>query len=180
MINLATRQATTWTIAHHDHIPVAFGSLSLTGDGSRLGFVDGQAGGRGITDVFVLPTDSPSGPIMRHATSVVHVPTGLNRVVLSNDGAQAYVEAQSAAPTHPVLLSQYSTSTGRRVRVICRLRQGGHPSVFSVTMDAAGQHLLAYGDAHQVRAVDLSGGQQSSATAARIPFLDSAYDTAAW
>ena len=50
----------------------------LTEDGSRLGFVIGSpAGPVGPTNAYVLPTDSPSGPLMRHATKVLHVPTGV-------------------------------------------------------------------------------------------------------
>ena len=47
-------------------------------------------------------------------------------------------------------------------------------------MDAAGKHLLAYSDAHRVTAVNLTTGHQASITAAQIPYLDAAYNTAAW
>jgi hypothetical protein len=181
MINLATRQTTTWIVPHRDHIPVGFGSLSLTEDGSRLGFVDGPAGGRGPTNVYVVPTDSPSGPLMRHARKVLHVPTGVFRVVLSNNGSQAYVETQSASAGGAVVLSQYSTTTGQRVRLVGQLSPGGRGfAVFSVTVDAAGKHLLAYSGAHRVKAVNLTTGHQASITVAQIPYLDAAYNTAAW
>jgi hypothetical protein len=182
MINLATRQTTTWIVPHHGHIPVGFGSLSLTEDGSRLGFVVGSpAGPVGPTNAYVLPTDSPSGPLMRHATKVLHVPTGVFRVILSNNGAQAYVETRSASRGGAVVLSQYSTTTGHRVRLVCQLSPGGRFfNVFSVTVDAAGKHLLAYSDAHRLKAVNLITGHQASITAAQIPYLDAAYNTAAW
>jgi hypothetical protein len=180
MINLASRQTTTWIVPHRDHIPVGFGSLSLTEDGSRLGFVDGPAGGRGPTNVYVLPTDSPSGPLMRHATKVLHVPTRVLRVALSNNGSQAYVETFSPHGG-AVVLSQYSTTTGHRVRLVGQLSPGGRGSaVFSVTVDAAGKHLLAYGDTHRLKAVNLTTGHQASITVAQIPNLDTAYNTAAW
>ena len=181
MINLATRQTATWIVPHRDHIPVGFGSLSLTEDGSRLGFVDGPASGRGLTNAYVLPTDSPSGPLMRHARKVLHVPTGVFRVVLSNNGSQAYVETQSASPGGAVVLSQYSTTTGHRVRLVGQLSPGGRGfAVFSVTVDAAGKHLLAYSDAHRLKVVNLTTGHQASITVAQIPYLDAAYNTAAW
>jgi hypothetical protein len=182
MINLATRQTTTWIVPHHAHQPVSFGSLSLTKNGSRLGFVIGSAiRPGGLTNAYVLPTDSPSGPLMRHARKVLHVPTGVFRVVLSNNGSQAYVETQSASPGGAVVLSQYSTTTGHRVRLICHLSPGGRfLTEFSVTVDAAGKHLLAYSDAHRVTAVNLTTGHQASITAAQIPYLDAAYNTAAW
>ena len=183
MINLATRQTTTWTGPNHGIHPWVVGSLSLTENGSRLGFVAGNpAGPIGLTNAYVLPTASPSGPLMRHATKVLHVPTGVFRVVLSNNGSQAYVETQSAPHAGAVVLSQYNTATGQRVRLLGQLRPGGRfpgLSELSVTVDAAGKHL-AYSDAHRVTAVNLTTGHQASITAAQIPYLDAAYNTAAW
>ena len=182
VINLATRQTTTWTGPHHGIQPWVVGSLSLTADGSRLGFTAGDpAGPVGLTNAYVLPTDSPSGPLMRHATKVLHVPTGVFFVVLSNNGSQAYVETQPAAHPGAVVLSQYSTTTGQRVRVICQLSPSERlVGVFHLTVDAAGRHLLAYRDAHQLKAVNLITGHQAPVTAAQIPYLDGAYTTAAW
>lgn len=188
VINLATRLTTTWIVPHHGHQPVSFGSLSLTGDGSKLGFVAGDpAGPVGVTNAYVLPTDSPSGPVMRHARKVLHVPTGVIRVVLNSNGSQAYAETLAHAETRPaqrgdaVVLGEYSTTTGRRVRLIAHLRPVGRfLTGFSVTLDAAGKHLLAYGDFHRVTAVNLTSGHQASITAAQIPYVDAAYNTAAW
>ena len=182
VISLATRQTTTWTGVKHGIQPWVVGSLSLTGDGSRLGFSAGDpAGPIGLTNAYVLPTDTPSGPLMQHATKVLHVPTGVFRVVLSNNGSQAYVETQSAAHPGTVLLSQYSTITGQRVRVIGQLSAGGRfLTAFHITVDAAGKHLLAYNDTHRVKAVDLTTGHLASITVGQIPYLDGAYNTAAW
>jgi hypothetical protein len=183
MINLATGQTTTWTVPYHGIHSMISGSLSLTADGSRLGFAAGPSVGIGPTNAYVLPTDSPPGPLMRHATKVLHVPTGVFRVVLSNNGSQAYVETQSAPHTGAVVLSQYNTATGQRVRLLGQLHPGGRfpgLSELSVTVDASGKHLLAYSDAHRVTAVDLTTGHQASITAAQIPYLDAAYNTAAW
>jgi hypothetical protein len=182
LINPATRHTATWLVPHHGHIPVSFGSLSLTGDGSRLGFVVGSpVSPAGLTYAYVLPTDSPSGPLLRHARKVLHVPTRVFRVVLSNDGSQAYVETQSASLKGAVILSQYSTVTGQRIRVLGQLSPAGRFfSVFSVTVDAAGKHLLAYSDAHRLKVMNLATGHQASITAAQIPYLDGAYNTAAW
>jgi len=58
--------------------------------------------------------------------------------------------------------------------------RGRFPTEFSITVDAAGRHLLAYRDAHRMTAVNLTTGHQASITAARIPYLDAAYNTAAW
>jgi hypothetical protein len=182
VINLATRQTTTWKGPNHGIQPWVVGSLSLTEDGSRLGFVAGDpAGPIGLTNAYVLPTDTPSGPLMRHAMKVLHVPTGVFDVVLSNNGSQAYVETQSAAHPGAVVLSQYSTTTGQRVRVICQLSPAGRfLTAFHLTADAAGKYLLAYRDAYRLKAVNLTTGRQAPITAAQIPYLDGAYDTAAW
>ena len=182
VINLATRQTTTWTGPNHGIHPWVVGSLSLTEEGSRLGFVAGDpAGPIGLTNAYVLPTASPSGPLLRHATKVLHVPTGVFDVVLSNNGSQAYVETQSAAHPGAVVLSQYSTTTGQRVRMIGQLSAGGRfLTVFHLTADVAGRHMLAYRDAHRLKAVNLTTGHQASTTAAQIPYLDGAYNTAAW
>ncbi len=184
VINLATRQTSTWKVPHHGIHPVSFGSLSLTEDGSRLGFVVGSpAGPVGPTNAYVLPTDSPSGPLLRHARKVLHVPTGVFRVVLSNNGSRAYVETQSAPRGGVVVLGVYSTTTGQRVRLLGQLRPVGRfpgLSELSVTVDAAGKHLLAYSDVHRVTAVNLTTGRQAAITAAQIPYLDGAYNTAAW
>jgi hypothetical protein len=179
LINLATGQTTTWIVPHRDHIPVGYGSLSLTADGTRLGFLDGPASGDGPTNAYVLHTDSPPGPVMRHARKVVSVPTRMFRVVLSNNGSQAYLETLSHGGA--VLLSEYSTTTGQRVRLVGQLSPPGRGfNVYSVTMDAAGKHLLAYGSAHQLKAVNLTTGHQALVTVTQIPDLDTAYNTVAW
>jgi hypothetical protein len=178
LINLATRQTTTWIVPHRDHIPVSYGSLSLTADGTRLGFLYGVPSGDG-PNAYVLPTDSPAGPVMRHARKIPTVATYLLRMALSNNGAQAYVEMFSQRGA--VLLSEYSTTTGQQVRVVGQLSPRGRGStVYSVTMDAAGKHLLAYGSAHQLKAVNLTTGRQASVTVTQVPSVDTAYNTAAW
>ena len=47
-------------------------------------------------------------------------------------------------------------------------------------MDAAGKHLLAYGSARQLKAVNLTTGHQASITVTQIPSVDTAYNTVAW
>ncbi len=115
---------------------------------------------------------------MRHATKVLHVPTGVFDVVLSNNGSQAYLETLSHGGS--VILSQYSTTTGQRVRVVGRLSPGGRNlTEYSLIADAAGKHLLAYGDTHRLKAVNLTTGHQASITLAQIPDVDPS-STVAW
>ena len=77
---------------------------------------------------------------------------------------------------------QYSTSTGQRVRLVGQLGRpaGRSYAVLSVTVDAAGKHLLAYKDAHLVKMVNLITGHQASIRVAQILFLDTADNTVAW
>ena len=183
LINLATQKTTTWIIPHHNHIPVSYGSLSLTADGTRLGFLDGPASGDGPTNAYVLPTDSPPGPVMRHARKVLSATCPqfpmFRMVPRRNNGSQAYLETLSHGGA--VLLSEYSTTTGQRVRLVGQLSHRGRGfTVYSVTMDAAGKHLLAYGSARQLKAVNLTTGHQVSITVTQVPSVDTAYNTVAW
>jgi hypothetical protein len=85
-----------------------------------------------------------------------------------------------------VVLGQYSTTTGQRVRLLGQLSPGGKlgPDIlfttFRITVDAAGKHLLAYNLGHRVKAVNVSTGHQASTTVSQVAYLDGAYDTAAW
>lgn len=104
-----------------------FGSVSLTADGSVLGFAGGTNGPHGPEDAWVLPTNSPPGPLTSRARKVLHVRTGVFRVVLSNTGSQAYVETLSAPHGGAVVLGRYSTTTGKRIRLLGRLSPGARP-----------------------------------------------------
>jgi hypothetical protein len=135
VIHLATRQATTWTFqsarprwfnGHKYWQPYAtVGSVSLTTDGSLLGFLAGPDRRDGPQDAWVLPTSSPPGPLTQNARKVLHLGTGVFRVLLNNSGSRAYVETQSAPRGGAVVLGLYSTSTGKRIRLLGRLGPGG-------------------------------------------------------
>jgi hypothetical protein len=195
VIHLATGQVTTWTY------PATAGSLSLTADGSVLGFLAGPS------DVWVLPTRSPAGPLTRHARKVLHLRTGVFRAVLTNTGSRVYVETGTAPREGAVVLGLYSTTTGKRIRLVGRIsttpprsasrpqppstRQPALPpaapispafSELSVTMDAVGRHLLIYGypGFRGVTEMNLASGHQASIPTAQPPVTDSAFTTAAW
>jgi hypothetical protein len=189
MIRVASGQLTTWT-----YPPAMFGSLSLTADGSVLGFVSSKA-------AWILPTSAPSGPLTSHARKVLQVPTGVFRMALNRTGSQAYVETQGGSRRHPdVLLAVYSTATGHRIRLLGRLGPG-RGQLFSelpITVDAAARHMIVYGYANgtpaiigrsssagrprpqPVTEVNLSTGRHVSVPVTREPYLDAAFDTAAW
>jgi len=179
VIHLATRQVTTWPYLMGR---TTFGSVSLTADGSVLGFLGGTDGPYGPEDAWVLPTNSPSGPLTSHARKVLHVSTGVFRVVLSNTGSQAYVETPSAPRGGAVVLSLYSTTTGKRIRLLGPL-DPGHKALgeLSVSIDAADRHLLVYGynDFRRMTVMNLSTGHLASITVAR-PTIGSPFSCAAW
>jgi hypothetical protein len=181
VIHLATRQVTTWTFqsarprwfnGHKYWQPSAtVGSVSLTTDGSLLGFLAGPDRRDGPQDVWVLPTSSPPGPLTQNARKVLHLGTGVFRVLLSNSGSRAYVETQSAPRGGAVVLGLYSTSTGKRIRLLGRLGPGGRNlAELPITVDAAGQHLLAYGylGSARVTVINLPTGRRASTRAAHL------------
>jgi len=194
VIHLATRQVTTWTFQTarprwtHGHgykywQPYATaGSVSLTADGSVLGFLAGHDRRYGPQDVWVLPTSSPPGPLTQHARKVLHLRTSVFRVLLNHSGSQAYVETQSAPRGGAVVLDLYSTSTGQRIRLLSRLGPGGQNfAELPVTIDAAGRHLLAYGylGSPRVTIMNLTTGRRASTTAADL-VVEGALTTVAW
>jgi len=179
VIHLATRQVTTWPYLMGR---TTFGSVSLTADGSVLGFLAGPDRRYGPQNVWVLPTSSPPGPLTQHARKVLHLRTGVFRVLLNHSGSQAYVETQPAPPGGAVVLGLYSTSTGKRIRLLGRLGPGGRNlAELPVTVDAAGRHLLAYGylGSSRVTVMNLTTGRRASTTAAQL-VVEGALTTVAW
>jgi len=194
VIHLATRQTTTWTFQtarprwthghgyKYWHPYATAGSVSLTADGSVLGFLAGPDRSYGPQDVWVLPTSSPPGPLTQHARKVLHLRTAVFRVILNHSGSRAYVETLSAIRGGAVVLDLYSTSTGQRIRLLSRLGPGGHSlAELPLTVDASGQHLLAYGylGSPRVTIMNLTTGRRASTTAADL-VIEGALTTVAW
>jgi hypothetical protein len=185
VIHLATRQITTWSYGTGGLRPAMDGDLSLTADGSVLGFMAGSpyVSPYGLTNVWVLPTNAPGGPLTRHARKVLHLRTGVFRVLLSNTGSQMYVETAAAPRAGAVILSLYDTTTGKRIRLLGRVGPGGmNRAELSFTADAAGKHLLIYGYFHprHLEEMNLSTGRLISVTTAQPPVMDGAQPSAAW
>jgi hypothetical protein len=177
VIHLASRQVTTWAISNGS---LHGGSVSLTADGSVLGFAaGGDNNPYGPLYVWVLPTNAPPGPLTRHARKVLYVSTGVFRVILTNTGSQAYVETRSAPHGGVVVLGLYSTTTGKRIRLLGRLGSLAQGEL-SVGMDAAGQHLLVYTGSHRLKMMNLVTGQLASIRVTQIPYLDAPFNSAAW
>ncbi len=122
VIHLATRQLTTWSYGGPGG--TTFSSVSLTADGSVLGLASGPGDPSAASAAWVLPTSAPPGPLTRHARKVLHLRTGVYRVVLNDTGSQAYVETGPASGrrgavvlglydiTHRV--TEMNLTTGRR------------------------------------------------------------------
>jgi hypothetical protein len=171
VINLATGQVTRW------RNPGVGGSLSLTADGSLLGFAISQDDSS-PSKAWTIPTDTPAGPLLSHAHQVPGLGANAERAILSPSGDQLYVEAQSQ-PKGPVTLSQVTTSTGALVRQVAQLSPGGKDLNFpALGLDAAGQHLLAYGYSG-VEEFDLSSGQHLPVPVTH-PVVEGGLTTFAW
>jgi hypothetical protein len=184
VIHLTTRQITTWSYGTGGLRPPMDGDLSLTADGSVLGFMAGSPyNPYGLTNVWVLPTNAPGGPLTRHARKVLHLRSGVFRVLLSNTGSQMYVETAAAPRAGAVILSLYNTTTGKRIRLLGRIGPGGmNRAELSFTPDAAGKHLLIYGYFHpgHLEEMNLSTGHLIPVTTAQPPVMDGAQPSAAW
>ncbi len=185
VMHLATRQITTWSYGTGGLRPPMDGDLSLTADGSVLGFTAGSPDSSpyGLTNVWVLPTSAPGGPLTRHARKVLHLRAGVFRVLLSGSGSQMYVETAAAPRGGAVLLSLYHTATGRRIRLLGRIGPGGRNfAEVSFTPDAAGKHLLIYGYSRpgHLAEMNVSSGHLVPVTTAQPPVMDGAQTSAAW
>jgi hypothetical protein len=170
VIRLATRQLTTWSYGGPGG--TTFSSVSLTADGSVLGLASGPGDPSAASAAWVLPTSAPPGPLTRHARKVLHLRTGVYRVVLNDTGSQAYVETGPVSDRRgAVVLGLYDITTGKRVRLLGRLGLGGpYLAKLWISLDAAGQHLLVYGypASHRVTEMNLTTGRRASTTAAHL------------
>ena len=184
VIHLATGRTTRW------HTPAnAFaGGLSLTADGSVLGFIlDPNFNDPNATDqAWTMPTTAPAGPLLRGAHQVPGLGANADEAVLSPSGDQLWIEAQKTPNSQdPVTLSLVTTSTGALVRQVTQLSPGGKDLTFvELTLDNSGQHMLAYGGnpgpGHADAAeIDLSSGQTRTLPITN-PVIDGGLTTFGW
>jgi hypothetical protein len=182
VIRPATGMLTTWTYKETRSRRFPASNVSLTADGSVLGFTGGPSTGFGDRNAFTLPTSTPHGSLTRHARVVLRVPLGIGRAVLSNDGSQEYVEELMGRHGDEVL-SVYSTATGQRTRVLGRVSPGGeHLIELSYTPDAAGQHLLFTGsplNSKRMTEMSIRTGHTGAVTLDDPP-LGPPFDSDAW
>ena len=162
-------------------------SLSLSGDGSVLGFTFGAEDENGdeTFQAFTKRADAPAGQLLKGAHEVPGLGAGAIRVTLSPSGDQLYAETQTPPGQGPVTLSLISASTGALVRQITQLNDGGEDLFFpALALDNAGQHMLAYGQkpgpGHaDVEEIDLTSGENASFTMTS-PVVEDPLSTFAW
>ena len=179
-IHLPTGQITRWDT------PGGTGSLSLTADGSVLGFALAQdfTDPGSPTQIWTMPTDAPDGDLLSQAHQVPGLGANAERAAQSPAGDQLWIEALSPDGLDPVTLSLITTGTGELVRPVAPLSDANNQAFPVLALDHAGQHMLAYGGnpgpGHaDVEEIDLSSGQTHTLTITN-PVIDGAITTFAW
>jgi len=156
------------------------GSLSLTADGSVLGFVVFQSDDQGnsLSKAWTLSTTARGGPLLHRAHQVPGPAGNTDQAVLSPSGDQIWTEAENGQGPATLILA--TTSTGAQVRQVTQLSDGGG----RLALDNSGQHMLSYGGnpgaGHaDVDQIDLSSGQTRTLTITD-PVIDGSLTTFAW
>jgi hypothetical protein len=152
VLSLRTGHGTSWPYAG----PIGPFSLSLSAHGRLLGMVTRAGGGTprpplyaDYDAVYVLPTRGPGGLLGQHDRRVAGpAPHWALTEALTPDGTTSIAllpvpSKTGAAPQLP--LSEYSTATGRLVRVLTMLPPRPPAAGLTVTPDASGRYLLLFG-----------------------------------
>lgn len=168
VLHLRSGRTTRWPYL----FPASPTPLSLSADGSLLGFVsnpsDGaRSGGPATADTWVLPTDSPAGPLQRYYHRVtVPRPPGAQEswpsaVVLSHSGRTMLTAIDDpGGNTRLMALRDYQTRTGRLTRTVRVLRpHGTYDSNPGLTPSISGRYVLIYLWNKQVSRLDLATGR---------------------
>lgn len=186
VIHLATGKTTTWSYpTKAAGVRQGLRSLSLTEGGAVLGFAAGPLAPAGWlgSHIWLLPTNSPPGPITRQARQVPGL-IAYTREVLNRWGTQVYAETPVSSRGSSVELGLYSTRTGKRIKLLGSLGQGLGTRGFSglaITVDVSRQHLIAYGHPgpERVTMVNLTTGHKVSVPAGRL-IVNGELATVAW
>lgn len=125
------------------------GSVSLSGDGSELGYVGLPPGGTSLTRplvaaaAWILPTSSPPGSALAHSRKVFAARDSLDPVsaILSPDGRTMYVASESSQPPNRLTLAAYRTADGALLRI---LHTWDHAQGYEPGLAIGGSQLLIW------------------------------------
>jgi hypothetical protein len=162
-----------WTFSHGEPY-----SLSLTASGRLAGFMSTPAvpkPGDTTASEWVLPTNSPAGPVQRYYRRAVspRSQTGSPTCVLSRSGSDTFCAT-------PARLASYRTSSGREIGVL-RTFPDRHGVAPTLSLSASGQYLLISflgtgQPGHPVYGLDLATGRYF-----KVPLATAGYAiTVAW
>ena len=147
VLNVASGQSKEWSFSLAEDYTR---DLSLSGDGSRIGFssyLDGVPAGSNTTPVGrVISADAPTGTVLQRAQILIR-PTqspysGVDSVALSPDGGTLYActHSGSSATDETQSVRAYDTATGQQTRVLRTWHK--QDLTCALTADPAGGHLL--------------------------------------
>jgi hypothetical protein len=145
VVHLATATVRTWDTL----FPSPPYSLSLTANGTLLGFVSGPDSGRRpvsgtVPDsAWVLRTGSRPGSLASRDREVPHVPKGVSAAVLGRTGATLLAVTPDRVDRRKVGI--YVTATGRRIQLMRDMLPGPAASPISLAADVSGEYAIVYG-----------------------------------
>jgi hypothetical protein len=183
VIRLRSHQVTAWRY----RFPASPTSLTLSADGRLLGFVSNRSdgahsGGPASNYAWVLPTDSPAGPLQRHYHRVTgprpttNVTAWPSTVVLNPSGRTMLTAIDDpGGNTQLMALRDYRTQTGRLIRTVRLLhRHGTYYSDPGLTPSISGRYVLLSAWNAQVARLDLATGRLTILALPRIEMPQSA------
>lgn len=183
MIHLRSGQVTSW----RSRFPATPTSLTLSADGRLLGFVSNRSdgahsGGPASNYTWVLPTDSPAGPLQRYYHRVTspgptsNVTAWPSAVVLSPSGRTMLTAIDNPrGNTQLMALRDYQPRTGRLIRTVRLLhRHGTYYANPGLTPSISGRYVLLYVWNAQVARLDLATGRLTVLPKPRIELPRSA------
>ncbi len=183
MIRLRSGRVTSWRF----RFPATPTSLTLSADGRLLGFVSNRSdgahsGGPASNYSWVLPTDSPAGPLQRYYHRVTgprptsNVTAWPSTVVLSPAGRTMLTAIDNpGGNTQLMALRDYQPRTGRLIRTVRLLhRHGTYYANPGLTPSISGRYVLLYVWNAQVARLDLATGRLTVLPKPRIELPQSA------
>jgi hypothetical protein len=148
--------------------------LSLSGDGSELGYVDltQQSPASSLGSAWVLPTDSPPGDAARWShkvfTDVMHGGIQAQGEGLSPDGRTMYILTAARGTSNQWMTDTvyaYDTATGARLRT---LHTWGHIDAVPPSITIGGDHAIIW-DMHETSVDEVNLTTGAARTFGQLP-----------